>query len=67
MKSKRRMSETKIVSSALIVVFVCFSLLGCRLCKFTSFLKSEGQLLSLVAGLGSRRRNAPVGILLLML
>ena len=61
------MSEIKIVSSALIVVFVCFSLLDSRFREFTSFLIREGKLLSLIAGLGSGWRNAPVCILLLLL
>lgn len=61
------MNETNIVSSALIVVFVCFSLLDSRFRDLASFLVAKGKLLSLIAGLGSWRRNAPVGKLLLLL
>ena len=61
------MSEKNIVSSALIVVFVCFSLLDSRLRDLASFLVRKGKLLSLIAGLGSRGRNAPVRKLLLLL
>ncbi len=60
------MNETKIVSSALIVVFVCFSLLDSRFRELASLLIREGNLLSLIAGLGSGRRNTPVRIFLLL-
>jgi len=61
------MSETNIVSSALIVVCVCFSLLDSRFRDLASFLVTKRKLLSLIAGLSSGGRNAPVGILLLLL